>query len=109
MKKHGYSMNRLDIVAIIRRLDINANNKVSFAEFSNAMSPVEPYFCSQDREASDTKYLSELRERDYLYYPYYYSHLYPYRRYDYPYYYSRYYDPIYWRSYLDYPYSYYYR
>jgi hypothetical protein len=41
-----YRLNQKDILALIRRLDVCANSKISFTEFSEALKPMEPYFCS---------------------------------------------------------------
>ena len=79
MKNNITACTQAEIQAIIRRLDLCANSKVNFKEFSNAMSPFEPYFCSQNKETSDNKYISEIRDRDF----YYYYNRYPYSRYPY--------------------------
>ena len=55
LRKNRIQSSELDLTAIIRRIDLNANNKVSFSEFSAAMTPVGPYFCSKDRVESDIK------------------------------------------------------
>lgn len=90
MRNNRIQLGDMELMAIIRRVDLNANNKVSFSEFSSAMTPAEPYYCSKDRVESDVKYMQEVRERDYYYsYPYYWRYpLYyrPYYLYDWPYY-----------------------
>ena len=41
MKRTGHYPNEEDIVAAVRRLDLDADSSVSYAEFSEALKPQE--------------------------------------------------------------------
>lgn len=43
LKKNGYIPTNKDLAAIIRRLDLNADSKLSKDEFIEGIKPAEPY------------------------------------------------------------------
>jgi Ca2+-binding EF-hand superfamily protein len=42
-KKHGYKANMQEVISIIRRLDLDADARLSKSEFIQGLKPEEPY------------------------------------------------------------------
>jgi Ca2+-binding EF-hand superfamily protein len=43
LKKHGFLASTADVVAIIRRMDLDADARLSMQEFIEGIKPEEPY------------------------------------------------------------------
>ncbi len=52
LKKHGHIATNEDVVAIIRRMDLDADARLTKAEFIEGIKPEEPYSRAMKRQAS---------------------------------------------------------
>ena len=61
LKKHGHIATNEDVVAIIRRMDLDADARLTKQEFIEGIKPEEPYSKAMKRQASRSR--SKKRER----------------------------------------------
>ncbi len=61
LKKHGHIATNEDVVAIIRRMDLDADARLTKAEFIEGIKPEEPYSKAMKRQASKSR--SKKREK----------------------------------------------
>lgn len=63
LRKHGFVAAKKDILAIIRRLDLDGDAKVSMPEFLLGLTPMQPYSKlvnrQKERQRSAQKYLEK--------------------------------------------------
>lgn len=55
LQKHGYKASTNEVMAIIRRMDLDADARLSRQEFIEAIKPEEPYSKVLKRSASKSK------------------------------------------------------
>lgn len=55
LKKHGYLASNEDVIAIIRRMDLDADARLSMPEFIHGIKPEEPYSKTMKRQSSSKK------------------------------------------------------
>jgi hypothetical protein len=55
LKKHGYKSKNSEVMTIIRRMDLDADARLSKQEFIESLKPEEPYSKSMKRSLSKRK------------------------------------------------------
>lgn len=55
LKKHGYIATNEDVVAIIRRMDLDADARLTKQEFIKGIKPEEPYSKAMKRQSSRSR------------------------------------------------------
>jgi len=55
LKKHGFLATSEDVVAIIRRMDLDADARLSKQEFIEGIKPEEPYSKAMKRQSSRSR------------------------------------------------------
>lgn len=55
LKKHGYLATTQDVVSIIRRMDLDADARLTKQEFIEGIQPEEPYSRAMKRQSSHSR------------------------------------------------------